>query len=101
MDSRQVNWFEVYEFAERWVASKSFGDLDLQMPIAGTPQWCSLPDEDARKLLAVIFGGVREALANDTHQAALAEASRAVAASPNWRTRPRGASYIPRRKEIA
>lgn len=109
MDSRQVSWFEVYQFVERWARSSSTPDheLDLQLPIAGTPQWCGLPDDDARKLLAVILGGIREALNHEVVQEHRAAASRDLASSTDWSTiarrirTGRGDAYIPRRKEIA
>ncbi len=95
--SRQVSWFEVYTFAERVAAGHGLA-LDHHL-IPGAPKWCGMPDTDARKLLAVILGGVRDALRNDTHQAAMAEASKQVAASEDWRRvgRPRPAAFIPRR----
>lgn len=94
--SRQVAWFETYEYVAR-LAAEHRVVLELSA-VAGTPQWCGLPDGDARKLMALLVGGVREALANDARQAAMAEASRSVSASANWRTvgQPRPASYIPR-----
>ncbi len=101
--SRQVNWYEVYRFAERWASANGQHVVGNHALIPGTPQWCALPDDDARKLLALILGGVREALSNDIHQAAMAEASRQIANSENWsavarRTRNgRGDSYIPRK----
>lgn len=100
--SRQVSWFEVFQFVERWT-SKSAVDLDLHLPIAGTPRWCDLPDDDARKLLAVLLGGVREALTNDIHQSAMADASHEIAGSTDWSTvarrvqNGRGGAYIPRK----
>lgn len=99
--SRQVSWSEVYAFAEKWAAGQGI-TLDPTV-IAGTPQWCGMPDEDARKLLAVVVGGVRDALRNDTHQADMADASKAIAAAADWgrvsnaTLRGRGANYIPRR----
>lgn len=109
MHSRQVNWFEVYQFVERWVSRRSWSDDDLldHNLLPGTPQWCSLPDDDARKLLAVILGGIREALGHEVLQEHRAAASRDVASSIDWATvarrvqRGRGPAYIPRRKEIA
>lgn len=96
MDSREVASFETYTFAER-LADKLGVVLD-HCAIAGTPAWCGMDEDDARKLMALVIGGVREAVSNDARQAAMAEASRSVAASANWRTvgQPRPASYIPR-----
>lgn len=100
-ESRQVSWTEVYVFAQKWAAGQAI-TLDITV-IAGTPQWCGMADDDARKLMALIVGGVREALSNDTRQGDLAEASRSVAAAADWgrvanaTLRGRGENYIPRR----
>jgi hypothetical protein len=104
-ESAQVDWFEVYAFAERLAANHGAA-LDHVL-IAGTPRWCGMPDDDARKLLALVLGGVRDALTNDAHQTArqiaLAEASREIACSTDWSAvarqvyNGRGAAYIPRR----
>lgn len=97
--SRQVAWLETYDYIVR-LAAEHHVVLDLTA-VAGTPQWCGMPDGDARKLMALLVGGVREALANDARQAAMAEASRSVSAAANWRSvgQPRPASYI--RREVA
>ncbi|MFN6549502.1 DUF2742 domain-containing protein [Mycolicibacterium septicum] len=99
--SRQVSWFEVYRYAERLAASH---DVSLNhLPLPGTPTWCGMDDNDARKLLALVLGGVREALANDTHQTAMAEASQVISDAADWtalaqRIRNRaGSAYIPRK----
>jgi hypothetical protein len=98
--SQQVAWFEVYSFAERHAASHGVALGDL--PIAGTPLWCGMADDDARKLLALVLGGVREALHHDARQSALADASRAISSAADWsavaqRARNgRGAAYIRR-----
>ncbi len=44
--------------------------------IAGSPRWCGTPDDDARKMLALILGGVRDALRNDTDQERMADVSK-------------------------
>jgi len=107
IESRQVAWHEVYTFAERFAAGQGV-QLDHRL-IAGTPRWCALPDPDARKLLALVLGGVREALQHDARQAAMVDASKAVAASADWTRigRPKPAAYIARtrpssgREEVA
>jgi hypothetical protein len=101
-DSRQVAWFETFRYAGSFAAEHGIDLLNEGLPIPGTPRWCGLPDSDARKLLALLFGGVREALANDARQAALAEASAdistiATATHLGPRRRPRGPAYISRR----
>ena len=98
--SRQVGWYEVYSYATRLAASHGIA-LDPTL-IAGSPRWCGTPDDDARKMLALILGGVRDALRNDTNQEQMADVSKAVAAAADWPAiarsiqRHRGA-YIPRR----
>ena len=67
------------------------------LPIAGTLQWCGLPDDDARKLLALVLGGVREALTNNIHQDAIAQAGNAISAAEDW---SRAAKQVRRRREI-
>ncbi len=98
--SRQVSWYEVYAFATRFAASRDVGLNHLPLP--GTPQWCGLPDDDARKLMALVVGGVREALAHEMTQEQLADSARAIASAENWSAlaqrvqNGRGDSYIPR-----
>lgn len=80
--NRQVNWYETFCYAEQ-IAANAGVALDHQL-IAGTPRWCGMPDDDARKLLALVLGGVREALANDIGQEAMAEASREISGAVDW-----------------
>lgn len=95
--SRQVNWYETFLYASRIAAHHGvvlgFGGL----PIAGTQQWCGLPDDDARKLLSLILGGVREALSNETHQDAITAAGEEISAAENWTA---AARQLLRRSEI-
>lgn len=104
--SQEVNWYETLRFAERWAANHGVA-LDHHL-VAGTPQWCQMPDDDARKLMALVLGGVREALTNDTRQAAIAEAQQEISADYDWARisrqvyGDRGPAYIPRQpKEVA
>lgn len=97
--SRQVSWYETFSYASRFAAQHGVG-LD-HLPIAGTPQWCGMADDDARKLLSLVLGGVREALNHDVAQEHRAEASREVSTSADWsaisrRIRCRNEVYIPR-----
>ena len=99
--SRQVSWFETYTYAARLAASHRAG-LD-NLPLPGTPQWCGMPDGDARKLLALVLGGVREALNHEVAQEHSADASHDIATAADWsaiakRIRAgRGDAYIPRK----
>ncbi|SLL01249.1 putative phiRv1 phage protein [Mycobacteroides abscessus subsp. abscessus] len=92
--SQQVDWWSTYEFVTALAAQANHGPL----PTAGTPSWSALPDDDPRKLLALAIAGSHHALRVEVAQTAMAEASHAIAASPNWRTRPRGSAYIPRER---
>ncbi|MCV7230425.1 DUF2742 domain-containing protein [Mycolicibacterium komossense] len=98
--SRQVSWYTTFTFAERYATNH---DVVLDnLPIPGTPSWCGMSDDDARKLLALVLGGVREALAHDTVQEQLGEASRDVSQAAKWISDDhrflanRGKSYIRR-----
>ncbi|MFV8232590.1 DUF2742 domain-containing protein [Mycolicibacterium fortuitum] len=103
--SRQVSWFETFKFAERLAASHDVGLNHLPLP--GSPAWCGMADDDARKLMSMVLGGVREALTNDTHQTAMAEASQAISAAADWTAMARAqlrharavtsGAYIPRK----
>jgi hypothetical protein len=90
-----VSWFAVHEYVE---ALSLAGDH----PIAGTPDWCALPDDDPRKLAAVLDAGRRDALRIETEQQERAQASRDIAASTDWAavarsiSRGRGGAYVPR-----
>lgn len=97
--SQQVSWWDTHLFITALV--DQFNNASI--PIAGTPDWCALSDTDPAKLMALAVAGEHHVLRVETAQEALAEASRAVAASTNWSTvgKPRGTAYIPRRKEIA
>lgn len=98
--SRQVHWHSTFEFAEKFAARHGLV-IDHTL-IAGTVRWCDLPDDDAQKLLALILGGVRDAIGNDAAQEVLVQASHEIAAMPDWRPLNRGSVYIPRQpKEVA
>lgn len=98
--SRQVSWFETYSYAARLAAHH---DATLSnLPLPGTPQWCGLPDDDARKLLALVLGGVREALHNEIYQEHVADAGKKVAEAIDAsalarRIQGRESAYIERR----
>jgi hypothetical protein len=99
--SRQVSWFPVYEFATQLLTPVH------NWPAAGTPAWQELPDNDPRKLAAVIEAGVHWSLRIDAEQEARARASRDIAASSDWpalarnlRRQP-GPAYVPRERRTA
>lgn len=54
------------------------------LPVAGTPAWCAMSDENPNKLLALALAGEHHVLRCELDQLAQAEASKAVAASADW-----------------
>lgn len=85
--SRSVAWWPVLTFvADRLgVETTAVPEISKRLPLLGTPAWCALPDDDPAKLAAVLDGGCRWALRLELNQEALAEASKAIAASEDWR----------------
>lgn len=96
--SRQVAWFEVYEFVAELLSETG------SWPTAGTPSWAALPDDDPRKLAAVLAAGTHWALRVDCEQTVRAQASQDISTAAKWKAvaqqihRGRGPAYIPRRK---
>ena len=82
--SRQISWYETFAYATRIAVQHGVQLGHGGLPIAGTQQWCGLPDDDARKLLSLIMGGVREALINDIHQETLQQAGADVHGGDDW-----------------
>lgn len=76
--SRSVAWWPVHEFIAALLAQAN------DVPLAGTPAWCSLSDGDPRKLLAVAAAGEHHVLRVEMAQEELADASKAIAASGDW-----------------
>jgi len=75
--SRQVSWWDTHTFISGLTAN-------LKLPLAGTPAWCALSDDEPRKLLALALAGEHHVLRVEVAQEALAEASRDVAAAADW-----------------
>jgi hypothetical protein len=80
--SRQVAWYEVYEFLT-WAAQRYGVDM-WDWPEAGTPAWNLLDNSDPRRMLGALAGGVYWATRIDTLQAELAEASQQISTMANW-----------------
>ena len=78
--NRQVAWWPVHEFLAAALAQANCGPL----PLAGTPAWGVLADDDPAKLLALAVAGEHAALRWETEQQQRAEASKAVAAAVDW-----------------
>jgi hypothetical protein len=74
------------------------------LPVAGTPAWCALSDDDPAKLVALAVAGEHHVLRVETAQEALAQASQAISACTDWstvaqRVRNRSSgSYVPRKR---
>jgi hypothetical protein len=76
--SRQVAWWEVHLFVLPWLEAVE------SWPMAGTPAWCELGDDDPRKWAALLDAARHWALRVETCQAALADASRAISEAADW-----------------
>jgi Protein of unknown function (DUF2742) len=95
IESREIDWYLVHLFAIPML------DRAGSWPLAGSPAWARLDDSDPRKLAAVLDGGRRDALRNDTISSALVDASHSIAESADWSqfscaVRRRSGVYIPR-----
>lgn len=77
--SRSVNWVSVHLYVTKLLAPFN------GWPLVGTLDWQDLPDDDPTKFAAVIDGGQHWALHLEMNQESRAEASKAVAASTDWR----------------
>ena len=104
IESKQVSFWPVHEFAASWAAKYGIDLIDDDLPHPGTPRWCGLPNDHPHKVAALVLRGSKAVLHDEGDQQALAEASRDIADAANWaamarRIRaPRGAAYIPREK---
>jgi Protein of unknown function (DUF2742) len=76
--ARSVNWWDVHEFVAGTLARVG------SWPMAGTPEWCSLPDDNPAKIAALFDAARHWALRVDTLQTAECEASHAVSAAFDW-----------------
>lgn len=97
-ESQQVAWWPVHEFITAMVNKANVGPL----PVAGTPAWCAMTDDDPLKLLSLAASGEHWALRTEVAQEKRAEASRELAAAGGWtalaqRLVQGPGPYIPRR----
>lgn len=95
VESRWVDWYSVHLYALPIL------DEAGSWPLAGSLAWQQLDDSHLAKLAAVLDGGRRDALRNDTIGAALADASHAITNSVDWTVvsqaiRRRSGVYVPR-----
>jgi hypothetical protein len=78
VSSQQVSWWDVHLFVEQLLAE--VGDW----PMAGTPEWCALDDDDPAKTAALLDAAQHWILRVETCQAAECEASSDVSAAADW-----------------
>jgi len=95
MESRTVDWWAVHLYVEPTLAEVG------SWPLVGSLPWQHLPTDDPAKLAAIFDAARHWALRVDTCQAALAEASRDIAAAADWprigrQAMQRRGVYIPR-----
>lgn len=93
--SRVIDWWPVHLYIVPVL------DEAKTWPLAGSLAWRCLDDSDPRKLAAVLDGGRRDALRNDTTSAALVQAAHDISGAANWgdvaaAIRRRSGVYIPR-----
>ncbi len=91
--SKQVSWWPTHEFLDAALAQANAGPL----PMAGTPAWGALSDNDPRKVLALAAAGEHHVLRMETAQLALAQAAEDVHGGENW---SEVAQQVRRRREI-
>jgi hypothetical protein len=76
--SQQVSFADVVDWAQPYL------DAAGDYPLAGTPEWCALPESDRRKWASMLDAARHHCLRLEVAQAAMAEASRAVAGAADW-----------------
>ena len=78
VQSQQVSWWSVHEFVTAVL------DQVNGWPMAGTPAWCSLANDDPRKWAALLDGSQHFALRVETCQEAECQASSDISAAADW-----------------
>jgi Protein of unknown function (DUF2742) len=99
--SREVSCVAVYLYVVHWLTCVP------DWPAAGTPAWVDLPDNDHRKIAALMHAALNWVIGQDLAQDAECQAAQAISAHEDWRAvansqlRRRKATadgaYIPRR----
>jgi hypothetical protein len=95
ISAQSVSWWSVHEHVAPLLEAVG------AWPMAGTPAWCELADDDPVKLAALLDASRHWALHLEINQQAHAEASHDISAAADWRsiagqTRRRREVYIPR-----
>jgi hypothetical protein len=94
--SAAVSWWSVNEHVAPFLETAG------SWPMAGTPAWCDLSDDDPAKVAALLDAARHWVLRVETGQEAMAEASQAISAAVDWAAvarrvcQRRPSSYIPR-----
>jgi Protein of unknown function (DUF2742) len=78
VSSQQVSWWDVHLFVEQLLAE--VGDW----PMAGSVEWCALPDDSPAKWAALLDGARHFALRVETCQLSECEASHGISAAADW-----------------
>jgi Protein of unknown function (DUF2742) len=76
--SRQASWWDVHLFVEPLLAEVG------SWPMAGTPEWCALPDDSPAKWAALLDAAQHFALRVETFQVAECEASHEISGAADW-----------------
>jgi hypothetical protein len=76
--SQQMSWWDVHEYVTAVLEHTG------SWPMAGTPEWCALADDDPAKTAALLDAAQHWALRVETCQVAECEASHAVSAGTDW-----------------
>jgi hypothetical protein len=76
--AQQTSWWSVHTYVLPWLEAVA------DWPLIGSPEWCSLPDQDARKKASVLDAARHWALRLELNQEANAQSSRDIAASADW-----------------
>ena len=76
--AQSVNWWDIHQFVAPVLAQAG------SWPMAGTPAWCALADDDPAKLAALYSIAENCALHIETAQQAEAQASQAISAAVDW-----------------
>jgi hypothetical protein len=88
--SQQVTWWDVYTFCRSIIRQILDPDEDdagrfiARGPVAGTPQWAALDDDDPLKLAACLAYSPHHALRIEAAQTGRAEASQDISAAADW-----------------
>ncbi len=77
--AQSVNWLTVHRFVQT-VLNQVNG-----WPMAGTPAWCSLAHDDPTKWCALLDAAQHHALRVEMAQEALAQASKDISVSEDWK----------------